>query len=349
MKTSACSALSVLVLMMPFALLRAADAVKDGRPGKVVLVLHGGAGDLPGQKVPARVDKEYRDVMEKALRAGYKALQREKGTSLDAVEAAIRVLEDSPLYNAGKGAVFTSEGRNELDASIMEGKQLRAGAVAGVTIIKNPITAARAVMEKSKHVLLTGRGAEIFATQQNLEIVDPSYFWTLKRWKELKEAQKKETDEKRKGSAVPARPRSFGTVGAVALDRNGNLAAGTSTGGMTNKRPGRLGDSPIIGAGTYADNEACGVSCTGHGEFFIRYAVAHDIAALVKYKGLSVQEAANEVVQKKLKKAGGEGAVIVLDTKGNVAVSFNSEWMFRAWITEGGKVHIVAFHEKPSK
>jgi beta-aspartyl-peptidase (threonine type) len=287
--------------------------------------------------------------MEKALHAGYKALLREKGTSLDAVEAAIRVLEDSPLYNAGKGAVFTSEGRNELDASIMEGKQLRAGAVAGVTIIKNPITAARAVMEKSKHVLLTGRGAELFATQQNLDIVDPSYFWTLKRWNELKEAQQKEKDEKRKKSTAPARPRYFGTVGAVALDRNGNLAAGTSTGGMTNKRTGRLGDSPIIGAGTYADNEACGVSCTGHGEFFIRYAVSHDIAALVKYKGLSVQEAADEVVQKKLKKAGGEGAVIVLDTKGNVAVSFNSERMFRGWITMDGKVHIVAFHEKPLK
>src|SRR5262249_38689267 len=259
MKMFHCSVLSAVVLMLPFVGLRAADAPKDGRPaGKVVLVIHGGAGDLPGQKVPPEVDKQYRDVMEQALRAGYKALQREKGTSLDAVEAAIRVLEDSPLYNAGKGAVFTSEGRNELDASIMEGKALRAGAVAGVTVIKNPITAARAVMEKSKHVLLTGRGAEMFATQQNLDIVDPSYFWTLKRWKELQEAQQKEKDAKRKGSAVPTRPRYFGTVGAVALDRHGNLAAGTSTGGMTNKRPGRLGDSPIIGAGTYADNEACG-------------------------------------------------------------------------------------------
>src|SRR5262249_13238108 len=291
MKMLNCSVLSAVVLMLPFVGLRAADAPKEGRPaGKVVLVIHGGAGDLPGQKVPPKVDKEYREVMEQALQAGYMALKREKGTSLDAVEAAIRVLEDSPLYNAGKGAVFTSEGRNELDASIMEGKELRAGAGAGVTISRNPITAARAVMEKSKHVLLTGRGAELFATQQNLDIVGPSYFWTLKRWNELKEAQQKEKDAKRRkdgGSAVPMRPRYFGTVGAVALDRSGNLAAGTSTGGMTNKRPGRLGDSPIIGAGTYAGNDACGVSCTGHGEYFIRYAVSHDIVALVKYKGLT--------------------------------------------------------------
>ena len=260
-------------------------------------------------------------------------------------------MEDSPLFNAGKGAVFTSEGRNELDASIMEGKELRAGAVAGVTIIRNPITAARTVMEKSKHVLLTGRGAELFATQQNLDIVDPCYFWTLRRWNELKEAQQKEKEAKRRkeGSAAPMRPRYFGTVGAVALDRSGNLAAGTSTGGMTNKRPGRLGDSPIIGAGTYADNDACGVSCTGHGEYFIRYAVAHDIAALVKYKGLTVQQAADELVQKKLKKAGGEGAVIVLDTKGNVAVSYNSERMFRGYITEDGKMSVIAFYEKLPK
>jgi beta-aspartyl-peptidase (threonine type) len=315
---------------------------------KVVLVIHGGAGPLPKTEMTPRLEKQYRRSLERSLRAGLAALHREGGTSLDAVEAAIRVLEDDPLFNAGRGAVFTHEGRNELDASIMEGKDKRAGAVAGVSTIKNPISAARAVMEKSPHVLLAGRGAELFATRQGLEIVDPSYFWTLQRWNELKEALQKEEQERRKGrqgSALPhARPH-YGTVGAVALDRAGNLAAGTSTGGMTNKRPGRIGDSPIIGAGTYADNEACGVSATGHGEFFIRYAVAHDIVALMKYKGMSVEKAADLVINGKLKKVGGEGGVIALDHEGHVAMPFNSEGMYRGYITDDGAVQL-AIYEK---
>ncbi len=309
---------------------------------KVVLVIHGGKGDLPPQ-APAEQTAQVRKAMALALRAGYDAMQKKDGTSLDGVEAAIRVLEDSPLFNAGKGAVFTHEGRNELDASIMEGKEKRAGAVAGVTIVKNPISAARAVMEKSPHVLLTGRGAELFATKQGLDMVDPSYFWTLQRWNELKEELEKERSGKR--GVLPAQ-RHFGTVGAVALDRHGNLAAGTSTGGMTNKWAGRVGDSPIVGAGTYADNEGCAVSCTGHGEFFIRYGVAHDIDCLVKYKGLSVVQAAEEVVNGKLKKAGGEGGVIALDGKGHLAIRYNWDRMARGWITSEGTVKVLLFDEK---
>jgi beta-aspartyl-peptidase (threonine type) len=346
------SVLAVLAVSVPPLLLLtapAADRPGEKRPAeKVVLVVHGGEGDLPKNTPPEHV-KAVRATLEQALRAGYKALEREKGTSLDAVEAAIRVLENSPLFNAGKGAVFTKEGRNELDSSIMEGKELKAGAVAGVTVIKNPITAARAVMERSPHVLLTGRGAELFATRQGLEIVDPAYFWTKQRWDEWKEEWEKQERSRPKdgrGAAPPPTRRHFGTVGAVALDRHGNLAAGTSTGGMNYKWSGRVGDSPIIGAGTYADNAACAVSCTGHGEFFIRYAVSHDIAALVKYKGMSVAAAADEVVQRKLKKAGGEGAVIVLDAKGNFAVSSNSEQMTRGYVTSDGKVRVAVLEDK---
>jgi beta-aspartyl-peptidase (threonine type) len=314
---------------------------------QVVLAIHGGTGDAKKEMTP-ELEKVLRADMDRALKAGYESLQK-GGSGLDAVEAAIRVLEDSPNFNAGKGAVFTHEGRNELDASIMEGKTLRAGAVAGVTVVKNPITAARAVMEKSKHVLLMGRGAEVFATKAGLEIVDPAYFWTERRWKDIQKVWKREAQQRDnkdpQAEVEAAPPHSWGTVGAVALDHDNNLAAGTSTGGMTNKMFGRVGDSPIIGAGTYADNGACAVSCTGHGEYFIRFAVAHDIASLVKYKGLNVAQAADEVVQKKLKPAEGEGGVIVLDAKGNYAASFNSEGLYRGYVTRDGKTHVALYEQ----
>jgi beta-aspartyl-peptidase (threonine type) len=298
-----------------------------------MLVMHGGAGTITRQTMTPELEKQYREAIETALRTGH-AILAKGGTSLDAVEASVRVLEDNPLFNAGKGAVFTHEGRNELDASIMEGKTMKAGAVAGVTIIRNPITAARAVMEKSKHVMMAGKGAELFATSVGIEIVDPSYFWTERRWKAL---QKELLEE---GSQKP-----MGTVGAVALDNAGNLAAATSTGGTTNKKYGRVGDSPIIGAGTYADNESVAVSCTGTGEFFIRWTVAHDIAALYKYKGMTVKQAGDEVIHKKLEPVGGDGGAIVLDAKGNFSMPFNTEGMYRGWIGADGVPHVSIYKD----
>jgi beta-aspartyl-peptidase (threonine type) len=338
--------ISILTLLavLPTTLVRAAEPATPN----IVLAVHGGTGEPKNEMTPA-VEKVLRADIERALKAGYEKLRKPNGTSLDAVETAIRVLEDSPHFNAGKGAVFTHEGRNELDASIMEGKEKRAGAVASVTIIKNPITAARAVMEKSKHVLLVGRGAEVFATKAGLDIVDPSYFWTERQWKAIEKVWRKEAERSRdkssKNNSGDPPAHSWSTVGAVALDQAGNLAAGTSTGGMTNKMFGRVGDSPIIGAGTYADNEACAVSATGHGEYFIRYAVAHDIAALMKYKGLSIDAAAAEVVEHKLKAAGGEGGVIALDPKGNFAAPHNTEGLYRGSITRDGKTSVKLYAE----
>ncbi|HWG42915.1 MAG TPA: isoaspartyl peptidase/L-asparaginase [Gemmataceae bacterium] len=318
---------------------------------KLVLVIHGGEGDLPA-KVSPELEKKHKEVLEEALRQGYARLkQGKKDASLDAIEAAIRVMEDSPLFNAGKGAVFTHDGRHELDASIMEGKTKKAGAVAGVTIVRNPITAARAVMEHSPHVLLVGRGAELFAIKRKLDIVHPDYFWTEQRWRELQEALKKEEKARKEGAgaAVSGHLRHFGTVGAVALDRDGNLAAGTSTGGMTNKWSGRIGDSPIIGAGTYADNEGCAVSCTGWGEYFIRYAVAHDITARVKYGRRSVKEAAETVINEQLQQAGAEGGAIVLGPKGDFHIVYNrlAGQMSRGYITSDDGKPYVAILDKP--
>ncbi len=337
------SHLLALVLMLLVSLAAIAGEVP---PPHVVLVIHGGAGVKPKDKMTPEMAKQYEADLTKALQAGFKALQKNKGGSLDAVETAIRVLEDSPLFNAGKGSVFTHEGRNELDASIMEGKSKKAGAVAGVTIIKNPITAARAVMEKSPHVMLTGRGAELFATRQGLEVVDPLYFWTKERWDALKEALDEEKKMDKKGGWKPPLNRYFGTVGAVALGRDGTLAAGTSTGGMTNKRFGRVGDSPIIGAGTYADNAACGVSCTGHGEVFIRYSVANDVVARMKYKKLGVKEASQETLDSLPKEDGGVGGLIALDAKGNVAMPYNTDGMYRGTITSDGKIKVMIYEEK---
>ena len=303
---------------------------------KIMLVMHGGAGTITRQSMTPDLEKQYREKLEEALHTG-QAILAKGGSSLDAVEASIRILEDSPLYNAGKGAVFTHEGRNELDASIMEGKTRKAGSVAGVTIIKNPISAARAVMEKSKHVMMAGRGAELFATSVGLDIVDPSYFWTERRWKELQQ------DLVNEQQAPPHK--HFGTVGAVALDRSGNLAAGTSTGGVSNKRYGRVGDSPIIGAGTFADNASVAVSCTGTGEFFIRWSVAHEIASLYKYRGMTVQQAGDDVIHRQLEPVGGDGGAIVLDAKGNFAMPFNTEGMYRGWIGADGVPHVLIYKD----
>ena len=302
-----------------------------------MLVMHGGAGTITRQSMTPEVEKQYRETLEQALRTG-QAILAKGGTSLDAVEASIRLLEDSPLFNAGKGAVFTHEGRNELDAAIMDGKNKRAGSVAGVTVVKNPISAARAVMEKSPHVMMAGHGADLFATQVGLEVVDPSYFWTERRWKELQRELQQEQQ------AVPIQ-HHLGTVGAVALDQSGNLAAGTSTGGTSNKKFGRVGDSPIIGAGTYAENESVAVSCTGTGEYFIRWTVAHDIAALYKYRGMSVEAAGNEVINHKLKDNNGDGGAIILDGKGNFAMPFNTEGMYRGWIGADGVPHVLIYKD----
>jgi len=318
----------------------------SAQTSKIMLVMHGGAGTITRGSMTAEREAQYRSTLEQALRIGHAVLAR-GGSSIDAVESGIRVLEDSPLFNAGKGAVFTHEGRNEMDAAIMNGANKMAGSVAGVTIIKNPISAARAVMEKSKHVMMAGKGAELFATKMGLEIVDPSYFWTEGRWKSLQQELVKEQEQAKPQPhselRAPLDEKHYGTVGAVALDRDGNLAAGTSTGGTTNKQYGRIGDAPIIGAGTYASNDACAVSATGTGEYFIRWTVAYDIAALMKYKGMTVKQAAEEVVMHKLVEGHGDGGVIALDRNGNFAMPFNTEGMYRGWIAEDGVPHVEIY------
>ncbi len=289
-------------------------------PFDYALVLHGGAGNTMDRMKESN-QEQYMSALDSALQLGLEVLEG-GGASADAVETVIRYLEDNPLFNAGRGAVFTREGKYELDASIMTGHDLNAGAVAGITNVRHPISAARAVMEKSPHVMFSGEGASAFAEEAGLEIVDPSFYkvesWTEPHMEDVK-------DDK------------HGTVGCVALDRAGNLCAGTSTGGMRNKTPGRIGDSPVIGAGTYANNNTCGVSATGHGEFFIRWMVAHDISALMEYKGVDVETAARTVVMEKLVEAGGDGGVICLDQYGRVAMVFNTTGMFRAYGNSEGE------------
>lgn len=299
-------------------------------PVEFAIVVHGGSGNISHENIPEDFRKGYIDVLSRALDTGFLILQS-GASSLDAVEAAIRIMEDSPLFNAGKGAVFTHEGKNELDASIMDGSTLNAGAVASVTDIRNPISAARKVMEQSEHVMLTGAGASRFAREQGLEIVDSSYFYTERRWRSLQQQLKENAAEK------------YSTVGCVALDKNGNLAAGTSTGGMSNKMFGRVGDTPIIGAGNYANNKTCAVSATGHGEFFIRYTVTHDISALMEYKNLPLSEAARQVIHDKLEPAGGKGGIIAVDNQGNVVMEFNTSGMFRGYATSSGEREILMF------
>jgi L-asparaginase / beta-aspartyl-peptidase len=302
---------------------------------KYALVIHGGAGVMSKSAMSDERQAEYKAKLEEALLVG-ETLLKNGATSTDAVVEVIKILENSPLFNAGKGAVFTASGENELDASIMEGKNLNAGAIAGVKDIKNPINAARAVMENSEYVMLSGKGASEFARQQNLEIVKNKYFFTPSRYESLKRLQKQERER------TPAD--ITGTVGCVALDVHGNLSAGTSTGGMTNKKYGRIGDSPIIGAGNYANNRTCAISCTGHGEYFIRLGVAHDISALMEYKNMSVAEACAEEIRK-LGELGGTGGVIAVDANGNVAMEFNTSGMFRGYIKSTGEKEIAIFAE----
>jgi beta-aspartyl-peptidase (threonine type) len=294
------------------------------------LVIHGGAGTITRENMSTEKEAEYISKLTAALKTGYAILEN-GGSGLDAVEATIKVMEDSPLFNAGKGAVFTGAGTNELDASIMDGATLQGGAVAGVKTVKNPISAARKVMEKTWHVLLAGEGADAFAKEQGLDIVDNSYFHTEHRFKSLIKAKEKEMEK-------------HGTVGCVALDKKGNLAAGTSTGGLTNKRWGRVGDSPIIGAGTYASNETCAVSATGQGEYFIRGSVAFDIAAQMDYEKKSVQTAAQAVIDK-LTERGGTGGVIVMDSKGNIAMPFNTEGMYRGFYLNDGELTVKIYKD----
>jgi len=314
--------LSIFSLL--FVIVLACSTDKSARP-EYVLVIHGGAGVMDKKKFTPELEKEYLDKLQESIDSGESVLKA-GGSSLDAVVASIKIMEDSPLFNAGKGAVFSETGENEMDASIMYGKDLSAGAVAGVRTIKNPILAARVVMEESQHVLLVSDGAEKFAMEHHVEIVDPSYFFTQKRYDALMKAKK------------------HGTVGAVALDKEGNLAAATSTGGMTNKMTGRVGDTPIIGAGTYANNKTCAVSATGHGEFFIRYAVCHDISSLMEYKGMPLEDASREVIFNKLLPVGGTGGVIAVDKEGNYSMTFNTSGMFRGFVSSNGDRSVAIFN-----
>lgn len=307
-----------------------------------VLVIHGGAGVVKRDVDPAK-EKAVRAAMTEALQRGYAVLKAGKPAT-DAVAAAIVVLEDDPNFNAGKGAVFTHEGKNELDAAIMDGNTLRAGAIAGVHRVKNPILLAQAVMEHSPHVMLIGDGAEEFAREQGITLVDPAYFRTEERWQQLQKALKE--DAAGKPHADEETARHFGTVGAVALDADGHLAAGTSTGGMTDKRWGRVGDSPIIGAGTYA-NAGCAVSGTGWGEFYIRTVAAHEICMKVTQMGEPLQRAAAEVINQEIPALGGNGGAIALDAQGNIAMPYNTDGMYRGWIGADGVPHVAIYDDEP--
>ncbi|MBX2828782.1 MAG: isoaspartyl peptidase/L-asparaginase [Flavobacteriaceae bacterium] len=314
------------------------------------IVIHGGAGTILKKNMTDSLEQAYTDKLEEAIRAGHEILAN-GGDAMEAVTKTINIMEDSPLFNAGKGAVFTHEERNELDASVMDGKTLNAGAVAGVQRIKNPIDLAVEVMNNSDHVMLSGQGAEVFAQEKGFELIDPSYFYTERRFQSLqriKEREKTELDHDTKVTYTDPliKDSKFGTVGCAALDKNGNLAAGTSTGGMTNKRWNRIGDSPIIGAGTYANNATCAVSSTGWGEYFIRGMVAHDISAMMEYKGVGLQEAASEVIQKKLTDLGGTGGIVAIDHQGNIAMEFNTAGMYRAHMNADGELIIRIYKDE---
>ncbi len=341
----------------------AASASKQSVTHPWAVVLHGGAGVMNRARMTPEREAAYRAGLNEALTAAAAVLNK-GGSSLDAIEAAIQLLEDNPLFNAGRGAVFAADGTNQLDAAMMDGATLRAGAVADVTRTRHPISLARAVMERSPHVMLIGPGADAFAASVHLEQVPPSFFFTEARWRDLVH------DLEGEGLPVPPRPAGvppapsadkprsslfdlsddghrYGTVGVVALDRRGNIAAGTSTGGLTGKRWNRVGDSPVIGAGTYASNDSCAVSGTGVGEYFIRYTVARTICALVQYKGMKLQDAADEVVQHQLAAAHGDGGIIAITPDGQLAWSFNTPGMFRARIKEGGKAEIAIYKDEP--
>jgi beta-aspartyl-peptidase (threonine type) len=318
----------------------------DKRMPKFGLVIHGGAGTILKKNMSDSLEAAYNAILEEAIRVGHEILNN-GGSAMEAVTKTINVMEDSPLFNAGKGAVFTHDETNEMDASVMDGATLNAGAVAGVTRVKNPIDLALKVMNSSPHVMLSGKGAENFAEEQGIELVDPSYFYTERRFQSLQrvKAQEKENKISVTENDPFIKHSKFGTVGCAALDKNGNLAAGTSTGGMTNKKWNRIGDAPIIGAGTYANNATCAVSSTGWGEYFIRAMVAHDISAMMEYKGVSLQEAASEVIQKKVPELGGTGGIVAIDKDGNIAMEFNTAGMYRAHMNAEGELTIGIYKE----
>lgn len=323
---------------------------KQNKESKVVLVIHGGAGTIEKKHMTPQKEQLYKEALTRALQKGYEEIKSGK-SALDAVQQAVNVMENSPLFNAGKGAVFTHEGKNELDASVMDGATLKAGAVAGVTNIKNPINAARAVMEKSEHVMMVGKGAELFALSQGCDTVAPSYFYTEERWNQLQRTIKQEQEGRAAYNfnpreslitGVTSEDKKFGTVGAVALDKSGNLAAGTSTGGMTNKKFGRVGDSPIIGAGTYCNNATAAISCTGWGEFYIREVAAHRVSNLIELKGMNVVDATKQVIDE-IGKLGGDGGIISLDKNGKVAMEFNTSGMYRGTVDEKGNISVYIY------
>lgn len=363
MKRRALIAAAAMLTAMPL-------IAQNTQPHKWAIVLHGGAGIIEHKSMTPEAEKAYRAALEHVLQVGSDVLAK-GGSSLDAVEASIKLMEDDPLFNAGRGAVFTAAGKNELDSAIMDGATLKAGAVAGVTTTRHPISLARAIMDRSPHVMLIGSGADEFAADHGVEQVQPSYFFTERRWQQLVKALKQQ------GKPVPPRPagappeptnpiadlppdelpaaawpdesqtHKYGTVGVVALDRSGNVAAGTSTGGTTAKLYGRVGDSPIIGAGTYASNQSCAVSATGTGEYFIRLTVAREICALVQYKGMKLQAAADEVIQKRLTALKGDGGIIALTPDGQLAWSFNTPGMYRARVSEGGPPQVSIYNNEP--
>ncbi len=343
-----------MILMRSFllSLLLVAGVLLQGRSQQfsgAVMVLHGGAGNiLPSEFNPAQ-EATYREALTLALRTGYERLKA-GASSVEAVQAAIHVLEDNPLFNAGKGSVFTHDGKNEMDAAIMDGSTLKAGAVADVSRIRNPIDGAIAVMQRSRHVMLVGPGAEAFAGKAGVTLVDPSYFFTEKRWQELQRALARDSLDALKGDSSSAvlppveHPElMFGTVGAVALDQQGHLAAGTSTGGITDKMNGRVGDSPIIGAGTYADDATCGISCTGWGEYFMRTVAAKTAADLIRFKGWTVGQAGHALIDSIIPALGGDGGMILLDARGNGCLVFDTPGMFRGWVSRDGKISVLMY------
>jgi len=320
------------------------------KQNEFAIIIHGGAGTILKKNLSDEKEKAYKVKLEQAIRTGYSIL-KDGGTSQEAVVKTIQVMEESPLFNAGKGAVFTHEETNELDASFMDGNTLNAGAVAGVMNVKSPIELAVKIMTDSDHVMLSGKGASMFAKEKGLEIVAPSYFYTERRFNSLqniKNKEKTELDHDDKKAAFydsDIKNSKFGTVGCVALDKNGNIAAGTSTGGMTNKRWGRIGDAPIIGSGTYANNKTCGVSSTGWGEYFIRSQVAYDISAQMEYQQKTLKEATADVIQNKLTKLGGTGGVVALDKNGNMSFEFNTAGMYRASMNDQGELTVKIYKE----
>lgn len=325
----------------------ASEMRPDNKPNmetkKIGLAVHGGAGTIDRNNMTPEKEGAYRAGLERALKAGQDVLKR-GGSSLDATEAAVRVLEDDPQFNAGRGSVFTSAGTNEMDASIMDGRTLKAGAVASVKRIKNPINLARLVMEKSPHLMLDCAGAEAFANANAIELVEQKYFFTQERWdalQKMKAAEKSRASGDGKSYIITDQDR-HGTVGAVALDKAGNLAASTSTGGMTNKMPGRIGDTPVIGAGTYANNQTCAVSCTGDGEYFIRVSAAHEVSALMQYRGMKLEQAAQTVLDT-VKQLGGTGGLIAIDKNGDITLPFNTNGMYRGYVDAQGKFVIEIY------